>query len=70
MAEWVNLLGCCSVSAMKFLQENNVAHMDLKPQNILCTSRSDPVLKIAGKLLFASDDALILKNIMLQFAFN
>lgn len=39
-----------SVSAMKFLQDNNVAHMDLKPQNILCTTSSDPVLKIAGRL--------------------
>ena len=37
-----------TVSAMKFLRDNSVAHMDLKPQNILCSSSTDPVLKIAG----------------------
>ncbi|KAL4227286.1 Serine/threonine-protein kinase ulk3 [Mactra antiquata] len=35
------------VSAMSFLREHKVAHMDLKPQNILCTSSTDPTLKIA-----------------------
>ena len=46
----LQVLGLCiSVSAMKYLHEHNVAHMDLKPQNILCTSSEVPVLKIAGK---------------------
>ncbi|GAB1605189.1 serine/threonine-protein kinase ULK3-like isoform X1 [Argonauta hians] len=33
--------------AIHFLWSNNVAHMDLKPQNILLTSSMNPVLKIA-----------------------
>lgn len=36
------------VSAMLFLREHNVAHMDLKPQNILLTSVTSPTMKIAG----------------------
>lgn len=36
------------VSAMLFLREHNVAHMDLKPQNILLTSVTNPTMKIAG----------------------
>ena len=39
-----------SVKAMKFLQDNNVAHMDLKPQNILLSSTSNLTLKIGGKV--------------------
>uniref|UniRef100_H2Y8Q1 Serine/threonine-protein kinase ULK3 n=1 Tax=Ciona savignyi TaxID=51511 RepID=H2Y8Q1_CIOSA len=34
-------------SAVKTLHEHNISHMDLKPQNILLTSHSQPVLKIA-----------------------
>uniref|UniRef100_A0A0B6ZPW0 Serine/threonine-protein kinase ULK3 n=1 Tax=Arion vulgaris TaxID=1028688 RepID=A0A0B6ZPW0_9EUPU len=33
--------------AIKFLWDNNVAHMDLKPQNILLTSSSSSQLKLA-----------------------
>ncbi|XP_036365877.1 serine/threonine-protein kinase ULK3 isoform X2 [Octopus sinensis] len=33
--------------AIHFLWSNNVAHMDLKPQNILLTSSENPILKIA-----------------------
>jgi serine/threonine-protein kinase ULK/ATG1 len=33
---------------MLFLREHNVAHMDLKPQNILLTSVTSPTMKIAG----------------------
>ncbi|XP_025077339.1 serine/threonine-protein kinase ULK3-like isoform X2 [Pomacea canaliculata] len=32
--------------AMQFLHDNNVVHMDLKPQNILLTASSNPSLKI------------------------
>lgn len=41
----------CSVAAlaMQYLRSHNVAHMDLKPQNILLTSASNPIIKIAGR---------------------
>lgn len=34
-------------TALKFLRDHNVSHMDLKPQNILLTSGSRPRLKLA-----------------------
>ncbi|XP_065912343.1 serine/threonine-protein kinase ULK3-like isoform X2 [Dysidea avara] len=34
-------------SALKFLREKNVVHMDLKPQNILLSSEHNPCLKLA-----------------------
>ncbi|KAM8972216.1 serine/threonine-protein kinase ULK3 [Pelodytes ibericus] len=34
-------------SALKFLYENNIAHLDLKPQNILLNSLDRPHLKLA-----------------------
>ena len=34
-------------SALKFLRENNVSHLDLKPQNILLSSKNSPTLKLA-----------------------
>ena len=37
-------------SALKFLRENNVSHLDLKPQNILLSSKTSPVLKVRGKM--------------------
>ena len=33
-------------SALQFLRENNVSHLDLKPQNILLSSKTSPVLKV------------------------
>lgn len=33
---------------MQYLHEFNIAHMDLKPQNILLTSEYNPTMKIAG----------------------
>ncbi|XP_014675720.1 PREDICTED: serine/threonine-protein kinase ULK3-like [Priapulus caudatus] len=33
--------------ALQFLRVKNIAHMDLKPQNILLKSRQDPILKLA-----------------------
>ncbi|XP_065836244.1 serine/threonine-protein kinase ULK3-like isoform X2 [Oscarella lobularis] len=34
-------------SALNFLREQNIAHMDLKPQNLLLSSKIKPVLKLA-----------------------
>ncbi|XP_052242977.1 serine/threonine-protein kinase ULK3-like isoform X2 [Dreissena polymorpha] len=60
------------VSAMKFLHDNNVAHMDLKPQNILCTSSQEPVLKIAdfgfAKHLYSGDQLHALRGSPLYMA--
>ncbi|XP_053405951.1 serine/threonine-protein kinase ULK3-like isoform X1 [Mercenaria mercenaria] len=60
------------VSAMKFLRDNSVAHMDLKPQNILCSSSSDPVLKIAdfgfAKHLYQDDTLHALRGSPLYMA--
>jgi len=39
---------CWVASALKFLREKNVVHMDLKPQNILLSSEHNPCLKLAG----------------------
>ncbi|XP_020600880.1 serine/threonine-protein kinase ULK3-like [Orbicella faveolata] len=33
--------------ALHFLHANNIAHMDLKPQNLLLSARQNPVLKLA-----------------------
>ncbi|KAF5397882.1 hypothetical protein PHET_08690 [Paragonimus heterotremus] len=35
--------------ALQYLKLKNVVHMDLKPQNILLTSNSHPILKVTGK---------------------
>ncbi|XP_052797001.1 serine/threonine-protein kinase ULK3-like isoform X3 [Mya arenaria] len=60
------------VSAMQFLREHKVAHMDLKPQNILCTSASDPVLKIAdfgfAKHMYTGDELHALRGSPLYMA--
>jgi serine/threonine-protein kinase ULK/ATG1 len=37
--------------ALKFLRSHNVCHMDLKPQNLLLTSKPNLTLKLAGKYL-------------------
>ena len=34
---------------MQYLRSHSVAHMDLKPQNILLTAASNPIIKIAGR---------------------
>ncbi|CAB3363420.1 Hypothetical predicted protein [Cloeon dipterum] len=34
-------------SALQYIRSQNVCHMDLKPQNLLLTSRTNPVLKMA-----------------------
>ncbi|XP_046402513.1 serine/threonine-protein kinase ULK3-like isoform X2 [Ischnura elegans] len=45
-------------SALKYLRSKNVCHMDLKPQNLLLTSRVNPKLKLAdfGFAQYLSDD--------------
>jgi serine/threonine-protein kinase ULK/ATG1 len=37
-----------SASALQFLHERNISHLDLKPQNILLSSLEKPHLKLAG----------------------
>uniref|UniRef100_A0AC11DMZ6 Unc-51 like kinase 3 n=1 Tax=Ovis aries TaxID=9940 RepID=A0AC11DMZ6_SHEEP len=37
----------CSTSALQFLHERNISHLDLKPQNILLSSLEKPHLKLA-----------------------
>eukprot|EP00061_Rhincodon_typus_P015873 g43793.t1 len=34
-------------SALQYLHERNISHLDLKPQNVLVSSRSTPHLKLA-----------------------
>ncbi|XP_059768748.1 serine/threonine-protein kinase ULK3 isoform X4 [Balaenoptera ricei] len=41
-------------SALQFLHERNVSHLDLKPQNILLSSLEKPHLKLAGTLALHS----------------
>ncbi|GCC20094.1 hypothetical protein chiPu_0018734, partial [Chiloscyllium punctatum] len=36
-------------SALQYLHERNISHLDLKPQNILVSSRSTPHLKLADE---------------------
>ncbi|KAK0057945.1 serine/threonine-protein kinase ULK3 [Biomphalaria pfeifferi] len=59
-------------SAMKFLWDNNVAHMDLKPQNILLTSESSPQIKLAdfgfAKNLFDGDRVYVMRGSPLYMA--
>jgi serine/threonine protein kinase len=37
-------------SALKYLRQHNIVHMDLKPNNLLLTTRRHPVLKLAGNV--------------------
>ena len=39
-----------SALALHFLHANGIAHMDLKPQNLLLSARQNPVLKLAGNI--------------------
>ncbi|GFO34225.1 serine/threonine-protein kinase ulk3 [Plakobranchus ocellatus] len=59
-------------SAMKFLWDNNVAHMDLKPQNILLTSSTSPQIKIAdfgfAKHLYDGDNLHVMRGSPLYMA--
>lgn len=42
------LVADSSASALQFLHERNISHLDLKPQNILLSSLEKPHLKLAG----------------------
>ncbi|XP_059158373.1 serine/threonine-protein kinase ULK3-like isoform X2 [Physella acuta] len=59
-------------SAMKFLWDNNVAHMDLKPQNILLTSNTSPQIKLAdfgfAKHLYDGDRLHVMRGSPLYMA--
>lgn len=37
-----------TAKALRFLYEKNIAHMDLKPANILLKSKEEEILKLAG----------------------
>jgi len=39
---------CVLASALQYMRSKNVSHMDLKPQNILLSTTTSPILKIAG----------------------
>nr|XP_022328897.1 serine/threonine-protein kinase ULK3-like isoform X1 [Crassostrea virginica] len=58
--------------AMKYLYDFNIAHMDLKPQNILLTSEYNPTLKIAdfgfSKHLFQGDELHLMRGSPLYMA--
>ncbi|XP_046506208.1 serine/threonine-protein kinase ULK3 isoform X4 [Equus quagga] len=41
------LVSSCSTSALQFLHQQNISHLDLKPQNILLSSLEKPHLKLA-----------------------
>ena len=41
-----------SALALQYMRAQNVSHMDLKPQNILLSSKSSPILKVAGEFHF------------------
>ncbi|XP_057377024.1 serine/threonine-protein kinase ULK3-like isoform X2 [Daphnia carinata] len=38
---------CQLASALQYLRQHNIVHMDLKPSNLLLTSRRNPILKLA-----------------------
>ncbi|KAJ8304861.1 hypothetical protein KUTeg_018444 [Tegillarca granosa] len=60
------------VKAMMYMRENNVAHMDLKPQNILLSSSSHPILKVAdfgfAKHVFVGDKMRVMRGSPLYMA--
>ncbi|OWF35249.1 serine/threonine-protein kinase ULK3-like [Mizuhopecten yessoensis] len=60
------------VKAMRYLREHNVAHMDLKPQNILMSSPANPYLRIAdfgfAKHMFHGDELHAMRGSPLYMA--
>ncbi|XP_076465015.1 serine/threonine-protein kinase ULK3-like [Babylonia areolata] len=58
--------------ALQYLRSHNVAHMDLKPQNILLTSASNPVIKLAdfgfAKAVFEGDELQVMRGSPLYMA--
>lgn len=52
--------------AMEYLRSNCVAHMDLKPQNILLTSNSNPIIKLAdfgfAKTMVDGDELQVMRG--------
>lgn len=39
--------------AIKYLKDNNVCHMDLKPQNLLLSTKPSLTLKLAGNYFYS-----------------
>lgn len=58
--------------ALQFLQEKNIAHMDLKPQNLLLTGDETPLLKVAdfgmSQHLYAGDSSASFRGSPLYMA--
>lgn len=58
--------------ALQYLRSHNIAHMDLKPQNILLSSRQNPTLKLAdfgfAQYLKPQDDATSMRGSPLYMA--
>lgn len=48
LSPYLLLSNCFSALALQYLRSRGVAHLDLKPQNILLSSSTKPVLKIGG----------------------
>jgi len=46
--KYICVRACVVASALQYMRSKNVSHMDLKPQNILLSTTTSPILKIAG----------------------
>ena len=45
--------------ALQYLKSRGIAHMDLKPQNLLLSSQTKPILKIGGYNFIGSFETML-----------